>query len=484
MPIISHSAFSDYLSKTPAAGWPAVTLVYGEDLLVRKTTDAVAAHLIPEADRATDVEGVDGADADLAAVMAKVNTYALFSSQKLVVLRDARIFYSAQVKDGLREKVAQAAQKGEMKKAARSFLSLLSLLGLTFDDLKTPAVIETIAASPDGVAPAWLLSLVSHCRENNLKIPEKQDDGEFLRTSMEKGFPDGNRLVITTDMVDRRKTLFKALDKTGLIVDCSVPKGETRADRTAQEQVMRAAIAEALSGTGKTLAPDACRRLMEWTGFDLRTLSGSLEKLVSFTGERKTITDADVTAILHRTRKDPIFAFTNALADRNLAASLMQMRQLLADDMHPLQLLAAAVNQIRRLLAARAFIDRDQGRTWDPRMNFDRFRGAPFKAIQADDAACTALVEEWDAIRTPPDTSKKKKQQAGTTDLMLVKNPNSPFPVFQLLSRASRFSFSELSEAVIALSQTDRAMKSTGQDPVSLMEAFLIRFCGRKAHRV
>jgi DNA polymerase-3 subunit delta len=37
---------------------------------------------------------------------------------------------------------------------------------------------------------------------------------------------------------------------------------------------------------------DARQRLMQWTGFDLRTLSGNLEKLISFVGDRKTITDA------------------------------------------------------------------------------------------------------------------------------------------------------------------------------------------------
>ncbi|MDL2269185.1 hypothetical protein LJC41_04360, partial [Desulfosarcina sp. OttesenSCG-928-G17] len=138
MPTVSHTAFSDYLTRTPAADWPQVTLIYGEELLVQQAAEGLLTHLVPQSRQSMDVEGFDGAESDMAAVMANLNTYALFSAQKVVMLRDARIFYSTQVKDSLRDKAAQAAQKGEMKKASRSFLSLLSVLGLSLDDLTTP----------------------------------------------------------------------------------------------------------------------------------------------------------------------------------------------------------------------------------------------------------------------------------------------------------------------------------------------------------
>jgi hypothetical protein len=173
----------------------------------------------------------------------------------------------------------------------------------------------------DGEPPSWLSQLLDYCREKGLSIPDKHDDADLLKAAMQKGFPDRHRLVVTTDFVDRRKALFKAIDETGLVVDCTVPKGETRADRMAQDAVTSATIDAALAQAGKRMANDARQRLMQWTGFDLRTLSGNLEKLISFAGDRKTITDADVTAVLQRTRKDPIFEFTNAVADRDLSAS-------------------------------------------------------------------------------------------------------------------------------------------------------------------
>jgi DNA polymerase-3 subunit delta len=82
------------------------------------------------------------------------------------------------------------------------------------------------------------------------ELPEKHDDADLLKAAMEKGFPDRHRLVVTTDFVDRRKALFKAIDETGLVVDCTVPKGETRADRMAQDAVTKTTM-DACPGAGR-----------------------------------------------------------------------------------------------------------------------------------------------------------------------------------------------------------------------------------------
>ena len=201
--------------------------------------------------------------------------------------------------------------------------------------------------------------------------------------------------------------------------------------------------------------------------------------LISFAGDRKTITDADVTAVLQRTRKDPIFEFTNAVADRDLSAILSLMNSLLHEGLHPLQLLAAVANQIRRLLLAKDFIVRDQGRSWSDRMTFPQFKSGPFKAVLADDGSFATLVEAWESILTPPVDGKKKKKTA-SSDLVLAKNPKSPFPVFQTLKKAERFPRDDLMSAMIDLSEIDLRMKSTGQDPRMLLETFLVKLCRKK----
>ena len=477
MPTIAYNEIAEHLQQTAAADWPAVTLIHGEEVLCGKVFDQVLDHIVPASERATGVETFDGAESPLSDVLTSLNTYALLSPGKLVVLTNARLFYSAKAQQGLREKATAAAAAGEMKKASWPFLNLLALCGLDLDDLTTATARKKVADDVDGEPAPWLTGLIAYCREKGLKVPEKKDEAEALAGAMQKGFPEGHRLIITTDLVDRRKALYKTIESAGSVVDCSVPKGETRADRMAQDQVLQAAINEILGRTGKRISADARKRLMEWTGFDLRTLTGNLEKLISFTGSRGTISDDDVTAVLRRTRKDPIFEFTNAVADKDLSGSLFYMHSLLTDGMHPLQLLAALANGMRRLLVAKDFIVRDRGRVWNANMNFAQFKGAPLKAVLADDGGLGELVRSWGEILEPPAGGKKPK--AVTTDLVLAKNPRSPFPVFQTLKKADRYSLEALGEAMVDLSATDRKMKSTGQDPRLLLEAFLMRLCAR-----
>jgi DNA polymerase-3 subunit delta len=476
MPIVAYNDFSAYLNRSSSDGWPAVTLVCGEEMLCKKAFDAILDRLVPEKERTTGVERFDGTTDSLGEVLSSLNTFALLSRAKVVVLHDARLFYSAKAAQELRQKMALAAQAGEMKKAARPFLNLLALIGLTFDDLTAASSRKKVADDIDGEPAPWLEQLVDYCRRKGMRIPETRDDADVLARAMQQGFPDGHRLLITTEYVDRRKALFKAIDTTGLVVDCTIPKGERRADRVVQEAAMQAVIDEALVQAGKTMAANARRRLMQLTGFDLRTLAGNLEKLFSYAGRRDAITDTDVTVVLRRSRKDPIFDFTNAVAERDLQSSLFLMRSLLDEGMHPLQLLTAVANQLRRLLMARDFIDRDQGRSWSPGLAFPRFKTATFKAVRADDDDYTTLRQTWESMLAPPRSGKQPKPVAG--DLLLAKNPKSPFPVFQTLKKADPFSMAALRSAMIALSETDRRMKSTGQDPRTLLEDFLIRLCG------
>lgn len=476
MATITYNAIADHLASATAADWPVVTLVHGEEMLCGKVLEQLVDLLVPASGRSMGIETYDGADAPLTDVLNSLNTYALLSPGKTVVLTNARLFYSAKALQGLREKMTAAAAAGEMKKAARPFLNLLALCGLDLDDLGAAAARKKVADDVDGAPAPWLTQLIDHCREKGLRVPDKRDEAETLNTAMQKGFPEGHRLLIVTDFVDRRKALFKAVEDGGMVVDCSVPKGETRADRMAQDQVMQTTMADMLDRSGTRIDADARQRLLAWTGFDLRTLTGNLEKLISFVGDRKTITDADVTAVLKRTRKDPIFEFTNAVAEKDVSGSLFYMQNLLSEGMHPLQLLAALANGLRRLLVAKDFIVRDRGRVWNANMNFAQFKGAPLKAILADDGAMAEQVKSWGEMLNPAVGGKKRK--AAVTDLVMAKNPRSPFPVFQTLKKADRYSLDALRRAMADLSATDRKIKSSGQDPRLLLEAFLVRLCG------
>ena len=119
-------------------------------MLCKKAFDGVLEHLVPVNERALGVERFDGNEDNLGQVLASLNTYALLTSAKMVVLEGARLFYSAKAQQGLRDKVAQAAQAGSMEKASRPFLNLMALLGLGFDDLSTTTHRKKVVDDVDG----------------------------------------------------------------------------------------------------------------------------------------------------------------------------------------------------------------------------------------------------------------------------------------------------------------------------------------------
>jgi DNA polymerase-3 subunit delta len=73
--------------------------------------------------------------------------------------------------------------------------------------------------------------------------------------------------MITTDLVDKRRTLYKTIRENGLVVDCAVPKGDRKADRTVQDAALDAAVEDVLRDSGKRMDPAVRRVMYDMTGF-------------------------------------------------------------------------------------------------------------------------------------------------------------------------------------------------------------------------
>jgi DNA polymerase-3 subunit delta len=367
-------------------------------------------------------------------------------------------------------------------------MGYLAFSEMELDDLDQPGQRRKLETQLDcDGSHAWLDQLIAYCREKRLSPPTDQDASDDLLQAIRRGFPKGHHLIITTELVDKRKKLFKTIREDGISVDCSTPKGERRADRMAQETILREHMESALAGRGKTMDPKAFHAASNMTGFDLRSFSGNLEKLMDYVGERQRIGIEDVHAVLKRTKSDPIFEFTNALVARNLKKALFFLNSLLAQNFAALQLLAAMVNQIRKLLVARNFLDGPRGNAWSPGISFQQFKSTIMPLMQAQDQDHQEMLSSWEAMLVPSlegedskrgkGKRKKAKQKKEASDLMLVKNPRSPYPVFLLLQKADDFSRDELLGMLVELSRADRMLKSSPVDPKIVLEKLLFSIC-------
>jgi DNA polymerase-3 subunit delta len=466
--------------RAPGAAPDPVYLIYGEPLFVRHAFDDLLRALLPDGTASLGYEPIDGS-AGVGDVVAAVGTYALLGGAKVVAYRDARIFHTRDDAAQLLESARGAHLEGDRPRAVRDFLAALAQMGCSPQDLKGGDRAERLPQGFEaGEDDAWLDALIEQCPANRGETPAAADACGLLEKALEAGLPPGHHLLITTDLVDRRRSLYALLGRVGTVVDCSVPKGERKADREAQQAVLSELMQALLRPHRKTMNPAAFLALCEMTGFEPGIFSNNLEILMAYTGERRDITAEDVGAALTRSRKDPLFELTNAVTDREMEASLRFLGSVLGGEIHALQALAALVNQVRKLLVAKDFMESPGGSAWQRGCPYPRFQQTVMPAIVQHDRELLARLEAWDgpAAEDEPAGRKKKKKAKVATDLLLAKNPANAYPIYQLLKKAERFSRDDLLRALAAVREADITLKSSALNPRLVLERVVRTLCG------
>jgi DNA polymerase III subunit delta len=479
---ISYNLLEKYLQEIKEDKFAPVYLLFGDDLLYKTASKTLLARIIPEKERSLNHEILDGTDAGMKEAVQRVNTFSLLPGIKVVSVVDSRVFYSREDSVKLLQKVKEAFESNRMEQATKRFMTLLSLLNLSFEDLEGTNRKRALKLKED---EEWIDTVIDHCVEKGLTFSKSADSSKILQGAIEAGFPGNNHLVITTDLVDRRKSLFKTIDTHGVVVDCSVPKGQRRADKMAQEVVLSEQVKEILSESGKKLDRNAYRVMADMTGFDLRTFSSNLKKLVSYVGDRDRILVEDVQSVLKRTRKDPIFEFTNAVTDRSMEKALFYLHSLLSDDLHPLQILAAIVNQVRKLLVIKGFTGSSRGSVWTQGCTYGDFQTRVMPVIKAYDAEFISHLSNWeidlegdrDTGAEPSGRSSKRKKQTSKTDLLIAKNPKNTYPIYQMLKKSDNFPEDKLLAILGRLHDADRQLKTTSHDEKRVLERVLFFIC-------
>ena len=486
MPVINYKDLKKYLAEPGSKPFAPVYLIYGEEMLVQSAFDELLDALVPVSQRSINYEPLDGTQDHIHEAINRVNTYSLLPGVKVVALRDSRVFYAGQDKDRLLGNAKKACADDNLKKAAGHLRGLMGLLNLSYEDISKSSRTKSLGQSSAlGADDSWLDDIITYCRQHKLPVIAARDDSSTLQQAIEKGFPNNNHLIITTDMADKRRSLFKSLSSRGVVIDCSVPKGNRRADRMAQESVLAERMNAMLTAGNKSMTQPTYAALYEMTGFDLRVFTSNLEKLISYVGDRKEITIKDVESVLQRTREDPIYELTGALADRKPDPALFFLGSILSAGIHPLQVFSALVNQVRKLLLAKDFTQSAYGRDWQAACPYDYFQKRVIPAIVEYDRN---LLEHLSDRQAMPDTSSqsgkagvraksKKKKGKSKTDLLIAKNPKNAYPIYLLLKKAERFSKEELLNAFQILNAADKRLKTGGQNQRLVLEQVILGIC-------
>ncbi|HMA67909.1 MAG TPA: hypothetical protein VKO20_08820 [Desulfosalsimonadaceae bacterium] len=474
---ISYKSLPGYLRKLLPADLPPVYLIHGDPYLRNKACQAIVDAIVPDTgEQASCIQWFEHADqAQVAELVEQLNTFSFFSSRQIVVLRNASVFGAAPDRGGAVSKIKKAWDAGETQRAADLFLRLLGRTHLELSDADAKTCAEKFVPNGEkSQALDWVEALAAYCIQQGLCVPHVADEATLLQNAVNRGFPEKHHLFLTTETVDKRTGLYKAIAAKGCIVDCSVAAGNRKKDREARHQVFSEQAREILAASGKKIGSRALEEIYELLGFDLQALSGGLEKLIQYTGEKDIIETADVCSVLSKSREEPIYPLTGAVSDKNALPALKLLQELLDSGYHYLQVLMALTNQIRRLLLARGFIGSSLGACWQEGMDYNRFTRVVMPKIAEYDNALLEHVRQWPI---PENEAGGKKKKKAATELVLVRNPNNPFPVYQLFRQASGFTDEKLRAVLQEIHQADVALKASGRTPELILQQLLLSIC-------
>jgi DNA polymerase-3 subunit delta len=455
MPVFDKKDFPKVLTQVEQGSVAPLYFLHGEDYLVKSALAQLTEILLPESQRSTNLEIVDGNQADFRQILDNVNTFALFGGRKVVVVQDCRVFYSRANLPTLYVKSKEAHEAGDLEVAARLLLEVIAYAGWSLADVADgawqdiPADLwqQTTGVERDQAEISWLEAVVDHAGSAGMEVPRLRDDGSLLETALQEGFPEEQCLLLTTDTVDKRRSLYRLMEEKGIVVDFGVASGSSRKVRSQQEKVLRNLAQETLSAAGKTIEPEALALLFERTGFNLWALKTQLEKLMSFAGEAALITREQVEGLSDQFREEPLYELNNAVATKDCETGLLVLNRLLDQNYHPLQLLASLANEVRRLLVAREFIDDHLAGSLDPNISYGGFQ----KTIL-------------------PVVKEKSDKESPVATL-------HPFALHKTMVRSTTFQTAELVDSLQHLFATDLTLKSSGIPERAVMEGLIIRLC-------
>lgn len=169
----------------------------------------------------------------------------------------------------------------------------------------------------------------------------------FLRRESPGGQPE-KIIVFHAGAADRRRRLFKLLDREGTVVDCAPLRGEALA----------AWIRDRVAAAGKKIERDALERLLLAGDTNLNRLSRELDKYITYLGEGETTITAAVVELLYSgDTQGNVFNLADAFGEGRPERALELLHLLFRRREEPLFIFFMLVRHFRLLLLARSLRD-------------------------------------------------------------------------------------------------------------------------------
>ena len=425
--------------------WP-VFLLFGQEYLTDRSVEALLAVLLSEDQRAFNLVLIDGDRENVADTIHFLNSFPLLTGSKVVWVKNTRAFHSRITAKDLLSEARTAYQKGDLSGSLKSLQRMCASIKigtdetggsflLEIDDVQWEEAFGLQRTSEDAT---MIKKLVEYGADHDIPWNVAGVSGDVLETAIGGGFAGKNVLVMSANVIDRRKRLFKLIDKVGLAVDCSAGEGGSKKAKDQRRELIVHQLREQLGEVGKTLTADAHKRFLEYAGSNLRQIGSELEKLITYAGDRKSIEVQDVEAVVCSNREEAVYEIMDTLARRDFGRSCLVLEKLWDQGFFPLAVLKVIGDEVRRILWAKS-------RFHEGRVTYDQFQRQMYKKL---DEADKELIGQM-----------------------------APFGVFKLIEYADNFSEDELLFALGRVLDADIKLKTSAPDPKGVLVDLLADIC-------
>ncbi len=320
----------------------------------------------------------------------------------------------------IKETAAKLADKLAPKKAGEFGLEIIEGSASNQDEAlkvlsRLREALNTVGLFGGGDKLVWLKNTDLLADNPMTRAESVKESLAELADLLKAGLGDGVTLLISAIGTDRRKTLYKTLEKVGEIQFFeALEEGKGDADEDIEAFIQSKSRAD-----GKTMSPDAVQAFRELVAPNLREIANELEKLFVYVGKRTAVTQEDVRAICSASRQAVIWELTDALGARRTSQAIHALENLLDAGEQPIGVLMMLVAQFRLMLLARDLMQRKlitardgPGRQLRVRESLRAAARTNDRALSADEgrraAQCLAVVplrarrEEFLHVRIDP----------------------------------------------------------------------------------
>ena len=157
---------------------------------------------------------------------------------------------------------------------------------------------------------------------------------EYLSEIQETTF-----FIFVESEVDKRSKTYKAVSKSGAAIDFSMP----------DEKMLTTWMGSRIKSAGKTISREAWQEFFERTNDSMDHMDKEMEKLLSYTYDKDSISLEDVEAICTKQVQTKIFDMIGFIASKNLPKVMELYHDMLATKEPPIRILALIIRQFDQM---------------------------------------------------------------------------------------------------------------------------------------